>query len=465
MKNYVSGVMLLTALFGPLLVVAQQTPDPSPQNTTNNQTSIGQEGLQSCFDFYRFGSVAVTATSKSSVAAQGATMPLTISVVNENSYPVDDVSVYAKIFYRSTKEKDSFGPDVVDAVILKDHLTLKAGEKIEFPYTWKVPAGLEPGEYQVATYVASHDRFNLAGLTFTNDVVGNLFGFTVVGEAKGSVRFDNTQTLINGVNFHAAAFPPKADVKSEGVPVSAVVRNTTGASYAGTISWKAYSWDGINERNLLAQSSEKITVPAHGSTTVTYLVADSVHTVYYVVAELDAGAGTAKSILPMRYVLTDEGSAVLPRIAFVGTTEFPSKKGETKAFVCLHSTGTTNASNVEVTLTATPIGLIQKILHFGGIGTATYSGVAPGRVAALAVPLTASLDAFKVTAKISQNGALIDEVTSTFSCSELQDSCSKSSYIYVAAAGASLLVLIAVIVGIVVFRRRKSRMTVSNTLQ
>ena len=38
-------------------------------------------------------------------------------------------------------------------------------------FTWQVPAFAETGDYQVATYFLSDKKFNLLGLSFTDDVV------------------------------------------------------------------------------------------------------------------------------------------------------------------------------------------------------------------------------------------------------------------------------------------------------
>jgi len=151
----------------------------APQGTPPNGPSLPSRSipdeLDSCFDYYRFGSVPVSLSGKLHEVMQGATMGLVGSIENQNNYELRDVDVILKVFKKSdTVGKNPNGPDVVDEIVPIQGLTLKAHETLPIRVTYSVPVTLEPGEYQVASFVTSENRFNLSGLSFTDDIIGSV---------------------------------------------------------------------------------------------------------------------------------------------------------------------------------------------------------------------------------------------------------------------------------------------------
>ena len=380
--------------------------------------------LESCFEYYRFGSVPVVLTSDTLQLAQGAQLQVKGTITNENPYPVDNVTVYGKIFYKKNFDKTSFGPDVIDWFVIADNINLKAGETQSVSYTWHIPGDLQPGNYQLASFVASHDRFNLTGLSFSNDVVGNLFNFSVVGEDRGAVRFNNTQTVLNGNGYHAAIFPARSDVPETGVPVVGTIENTTSEAFTGTVRWNIYAWDGINESHRIDTSEMPITLGAGERTTVSYTVTDDARSVYYILGELlPETEGDAKSLLTVRYINPSEGYNDESRLAFIGASSYPAVANETKIFACFHSAGTKPSEDVRVEVSAQPLDFISRIFTGKEIGSVTYEGTAPGRVSAISIPMMKDSSDFSVTARLYQKDQLVDEVTVVYACEMFNDSC------------------------------------------
>ena len=417
------------------------------------------KGLESCFNYYTYGSVPVVLSSDTVMVAQGASLKLQGTIQNTNAYPITDATIYAKIYYKKNFEKNSFGPDVVDWFVLASDINLKAGQTLPVSYTWNVPANLEPGNYQVATFVASHDRFNLSGLSFSTDITGNLFNFNVAGEDQGALRFDNTKTVVNDIGYHTAIFSPRTDAPTDGVPITATVVNSSSAPLTGQIHWKLYSWDGLNEENLIDQSSTDVSVPGNSSKTVSYTVKDDAHTVYYLLAELDpANKGLGKSVITVRYVSSDTSDGTdaaldQPRIAFMGATAYPGTD-DTKLFACVHSTGTKSADKVRVVLTSRPLDPISWLLHLGSLGSKTYTGSVPGQVSAVVAPMKAASNNFAVTTSLYQDGKKLDEVTTTYSCKEF-GSCGVLALYGTWILAAIVVIILVIIILIVLARRRR----------
>lgn len=438
MKHLLVFAVLCAIAVSPLTTSAQEIPVSS--STATHASADGSQ-LESCFDYYQFGSVPVTISSETLQVSQGALLLLKATVTNNNGYPVDDVGILGKVFYKKDFKKNSFGPDVIQQLTLANHLSLMPGESKTLTYTWAVPPNLKPGNYQIAGYVDSHDRFNLAGLPFTNDVVGTLFNFSVVGIDKGAVRFNNTETYVNGTNYHSAVFSPKTDNPLNGVPVVATIDNTTHAFFSGKVVWKLYSWDGSNPANLISQSDQDVHVNGSGSTTITYLVKDSNHTVYYLTGELMSSSGEVLSVLPTRWVLSRGGGLDLSRFSFFGATASSTRSHALTAFACVHSTGHEPSQNVTVEVSATPLDPVSWLMHLGSLGHVTYKGAVSTQLSAVSIPLASAPGNFRLTAKLYQNGKLLDSVSSTYSCQDFH-SCSLSTFMDIALLVIGILIII-----------------------
>ena len=147
-------------------------------------------GTVNCFDYYHFGSVQVDITPTVGSAVSGTPITFTGMLKNANSYPIVDGEVYVKILReRGNGEKDSNGPDVVDQFYALENFNLPAGGSMPVTIPWNIPAYAASGNYKVATFFTVSHKFNLLGLPFTDDVVGNTANFRVSGEQSGVVGF------------------------------------------------------------------------------------------------------------------------------------------------------------------------------------------------------------------------------------------------------------------------------------
>jgi len=411
--------------------------------------------LTSCFDTYRFGSVYVTIDAALESASQGAPLSFEGTITNDNPYPVADVAVWVKVFRVRSAEKDVNGPDVLAWVPVAEKLHLKAGEVRPLTFVWEIPPDAEPGTYQLATYVNSFDRFELSGLSFTDDIVGSKIEFQVVGEATGAVRFDKASVTVNEQPFYFASFPPIIPPMTPTVPVEATVLNTTNTPFKGTVHWKLYYWDQLSERTLLSETTEELKIHPQASTTLSYLINDSEHTVYYLVGEITSAHG-AESIIGVRFGRVDVAE---PRFNFVTGTP-ATEAGPGSVVACIHSTGPTQVLDGRVTLTAYRNGPLWSLLSTVGLGKlaeASYEGPIPGAVYAFAAPLSAAASSYTVTAKLYQEGVLVDEVRVPY----CEDGSCSATLTYIVPVLIALLLLVA---SVVWYRRKKSTTNQSTTV-
>jgi len=439
-----SLVLAPFAAFAATTTPAFQTPSP-----ITPAAPASYAGLTSCFNYYQFGSIEAVLSSHLASAAAGSVLAIDANIENKNDYPVVATDVYARVFRDTTgTNKNVDGPDVVDYFPIVQNLTLKAHEKKLVTYYWKVPADADPGPYRIVTFVEQANRFNFLGLTFTDDITGPSLNFSVVNDATGGVRFDRTAATLAGASYRFAAYAPLLGDAQKDVTINAPIVSTRSVATFGTVTWKTYSWDGSNPASLLDSKTQKFAIGAHASTTLTYTVSDTTHTVYYVTAEFDGADNGSKSIAAFRFTRPNINT---PRIAAVEAMQYPLTKGAL-VFACVHSSGQapSKASRLDVSIETLPIfGLFPITLS-----TKSYTGAIPGEISALTVPATFPLSSFQVVARLSQNGALVDQVTIPYTCNAF-GTCKSFLWVWVTLAG----LLGAGVLAWYVWRRRRHQVT------
>lgn len=399
-----AGLLMLLVPF--VSFAAPATPPEGPSLPASESTPK----LQSCFDFYQFGSIQATLDSHLTSVSAGSVFATTAILENKNDYPVVDVTAYVRIFKEpASLAKNGNGSDVVDFFPYAEHLTLKPHERKLVTFFWTVPTDADPGTYRMNSFVAQKSRFNFLGLTFTDDITGPPLTLSVINDRKGGVRFDRASATLASLPYHFVAYAPSIGERQKSVPITVDVVNTAPDASIGEVTWKLYSWDGINPANLLSTKTDPLLVGSHASTTLTYEVTDATHSVYYVTASLKTKAGS-KSLAAFRFVRTGINA---PRIAAVEAKQYPLSKGSV-AFACFHSSGSAPSKNVRMDLS------IETLPLFGllsiPLSSTHYSGTAPGKIVALTAPAQQALTSFQVVARLSQDGKLVDQVVVPYHC-------------------------------------------------
>ena len=404
-----------------------------------------------CFDYYKFGSVQVTAESETSNVVTGNKINFVGTIKNSNSYPIVDGTVVVKIF-RMQAEQNANGPYVVDQFVAKDDVYIGASSTQKFDFSWNVPTYAKSGDYQIATFFTSGKEFNLLGLTFTDDIVGNQFNFKVSGKQEKIVEFDKNSVKINNTPYFFAAFPPTVDTNKDAV-VTANLLNETDQSQQVKITWKTYWWDAQKEENLLDTKTEDVNLNEGEKKNISYTITDTTHSVYLVVAEVDYK--DTKSILGARFT---RNGINIPRINFPAVTSFPLTKGTgTTLFSCLHNTNNGDIENGSLSLKLEDSS--GKVFH-----DFTYNGKITGEMMGVKddfVP-SQSYDKFSLVAELSQNGKVIDTAKMDYDCKSIDPSkCLSTSKINLSVAVFLVILLIIAFVLLFIFEKRRHKTIVA----
>lgn len=378
-------------------------------------------GAINCFDHYRFGSVQVDVSPTLASTVPGTTLGFTGKIKNDNEYPIVAGEVYAKIFLK--KQQDDAlthqnGYALVDQFVVKDDIVLRAQGEQEVSFTWQVPNTAEAGDYQIAFYFNSAKRYNLLGLSFTDDVTGNTADFSVKGATGTAVTFDKNAVTLNKSQYRFAAFPPHF-TKDEPVTAEVKLVNPKDQDVAVAVTWKLYMWDGLREEARQDMKQEVILVKAKETKTLSYAVKPINSSVSYLVAEVKDR--DTKSLLDIRFV---RDGIEETRINFPSIETYPLKTGEeAKLFSCVHSTNqpVVNGNTLLLTL-RDEVGNVIRNYQYQGDITGDMMGLAdsftPDKTYAN----------FTLTATLERGGKLIEEVVQKYDCEKIDASlCPKNS--------------------------------------
>ena len=478
-----------------------QAADEGPES---NQTAI-PSGLEEvdCSDYYQFGSVDahLRVSAGKHEALPGEEYPVDVILKNNNDYPIVEGSVYIKVYKEQTNLEGAWqnGDLVIDQFMLPDKVTLNAGESKTLNFKWKIPANLLTGEYRMNSFVQAAKKFNLLGLTFTDDVLGNSLNFKVNNPSVlAGVEFDKNNVQVNGGAFNFIGFldPKEADKE---LIVEAPLVNKTNRDQQVKVTWELYSWDGLLEENKLDAIEETVNLSPGATNRLTYTIKPNDKPVNYLT--VTAYYEDTKSILNLRFA---RDGVETVRINFPAVTSFPLKEGQpATVFMCAHAVKSVTAlsnfdpyyvndevwnsmtaeeqellrrskerynelrgikSDAAVNSTQVPSHtLTLQIKDAKGKVVEEFSGdaVLGGPMQGFKKEFTASrdLDKFQVVAVITaEDGKVIDEAQMSYDCEEIDPAlCAKKTGLFSGGDGTAnnlvglMMVVIAVIIVVLIF--------------
>ena len=433
--------LTLVSFLLPSLTLATTTEtDLPPTPSLVGEIVPAPKGTTECFadTRYRFGSVSADPEVSLTQALAGTQLGIKFTLENQNPYPITDTAVFVKIF-RKRIDLDAVhqnGDDLVDQFFVREGIALNANATTSFTSVWKIPAQTLTGDYRIVTFVTSSHRYNLLGLSFTDDVTGNQTEFHVDGVNRGVV-WNKDGVTVAGELYRFAAFTPKLSPTSS-IVVAPELVNGTKEEQLATITWSLYSWDAQLSTNLIetTQTSEKLKPGEH--VRPTYTVTDTSHPVYLLVAE--SHWRDATSTLNIRFV---RDGVDAPRINFPSIGHYPLKAGvPVELFSCLHNSGTgavVHGNELSLTLRDDK----ENVLH-----TYVYKGDITGDMMAVADQYVPKKDlaTFTLEAKLSRDGKVVDANIIHYDCAVLGGcpATSQTSLLVLVGALVALLVVVAI---------------------
>jgi len=396
----------------------QQSIEESKNIDPSEQTE--QTNVSSCFDHYSFGSVQAKLFTEIKDAISGSDLAINIEITNDNPYPVVDGAIFLKVYREldDLSKRTIDGDDLIDQFWAVRDISLKAGEQKEYAIKWEIPAYIRDGNYHIDSYVVASDRYNLSGLTFTDDVSGSKTFINISGSEEG-VYFDKSSVTKNGES-HQFIASISLESETEPVIVSADIINNTNKDQEIELTWNLSWWDGLLPQNYLDQKIEKYTIPANSRKTVSYTVSDNEYSVYYLSPALKYE--DTNSWLNIRFARQNKN---IPRINFPAVNSYPLIENEpTTFFACLHNAGLDKY--VDNTLYK------AEIIDDKGNVIFEYQkeGKITGEMMVVEEQFTPKKDysEFTIKSELYQDDVLIDSDEDYYSCEELNpEGCPKNN--------------------------------------
>ncbi len=419
--------ILFMLILLPGIVMAQESaPVDAPYINTDTVSLLpsSEAGSQAagniaCFDYYKFGSVQADLQTNVTETAPGATIAFTGKIVNENDYPLVDGKLVAKIFRRSEVTfNEGNGNEIVDQLVVADDVALPAKGGKDASFEWKVPLNARGGEYYAAYFFVTSDRYNLLGLSFTDDVVGNQAPFKVKNESDPKTAFLlKNGTLLNDKKHTYAAFPLHFG-KDEAVTAKVQVQNPSDQPKTLPVQWNQYGWDAMRDENRQNTKTELVTLQPNETKELSYQVLPTNSSVVFLT--LTTQDGESKSILNIRYVRDGVDET---RINFPSLTKFPVVAGEEQTlFACAHSTSSPLVKNNILLLTL-------KDREDKVITQYRYEGDIPGAMSAFGDKFTSNkdYDYIKLEASLFRDGNELEKVEVVYDCQKIDANLCKES--------------------------------------
>ena len=408
-------------------------------------------------------SVSTEISPEMAQALAGSQMRFFVTVKNENSFPIVDGVVYVKIFQKqaNTNNAQANGNNLVDQFFAKEGLDLKAKESQKIDFLWTVPAWAPKGEYFAYTYfISSGKKFDLDGLSYTDEISSGRTYFDIKSENKDSVILDRNNVKLN--NVKTSPLEEKIFKKDESIIFSAPVTNPTVETQQVTVTYELYKWSNLSTTQRVDMKEETVDLKAKETKTLIYESKDGNYPVYYLVVRTKWK--DTFSIINLRFLR--EGVDSL-RLNLLGVGAFPIKDIEgNSVFACVQNAGMKSSitGKLELSIWDGSDKLIKKYDYSG-----EFENSPTGLKTGFAVPK--GFDNFRVKAVLyDDQGKQVDEAEVKYNCKDIDPTlCAKQEaatpatnppmdtktlMLYLIISGAVLV--IAVVILIIVKKKKSS---------
>lgn len=427
---------------------------------TNQSVSLesykeGEPGV--CTDYYTFGSVDINLSSDTKNYQAGDPVLIRGKIKNNNPYPMIGLDIKGRLV-KDIPEPEYFRSEIItlDDLSIAENITIPANGEYEISYSLPLPFNAPSGEYQMFFYAVEQDRFNMTGLSFTNDIVGSYISFTVEGNNPDHVYLDQTKILVGEQEHNVMAFMTQHP-KDAIIPITIPLYNPHDTPMSMRVTYDLYSWDSANPKNKVETRSEQIIVPPKSESILKYVVQETNDPVYYLTitatpasSEKDPAVYSEKTISNIRLIVQDISK---PRLNFVTTNTYPIKKDqETVLATCFHNTSTYQDG------TSSKIVTVLKDSRGKEVTRTVFEGMLSSDINAIVSKFKPKKDIFDYTIESTiydSKGEVIDKVEKKYSCNDINpSSCPQKNNLLTTVFSISVLLLI---LGVLVFIKIKRK--------
>lgn len=353
--------------------------------------SAGPDNLESCFRYYDYGSVRANLATEKTTYLPGETVKLQGTVVNENTFPLVDVVLYAHLKRVNAETFAENGHFLTARLTLVEDLSFLPGEtkgiQAEFPLRSTYPNGA----YQLQYFIFSKHGFHYGGRPFLEEDTAGYTSFTVTGGSEPLVYFDIDNLRVAGSSHAIREEIVEYDSGTISFEIGIVDKRSPKGEIPVKIAW--YSFEETFPENLVRVEETTID-PAENVLKTSFSSPEA--GAYVLLLETQQSQSSQ-----FKYRFAIKGSkASKVRINDLGVTSFPVSSQD-RAWVCFHSPTPNEAPETKITLAV--LNNAQEV-----VDETTISGSFGPTVQAVSLPLTklTSPTAFWLRTQVSPAGDL-----------------------------------------------------------
>lgn len=366
-------------------------------------------GLENCFVYYDYGKVSVNLATEQSSYTPGTTAGIHGTIVNDNTFPLTDITLYAQLRRVNDDTYLQNGHHLLMRIALGKGLNFLPGETKPIAAGVPIPMGASDGPYQLQYFIFSEKGFHYAGRPFLEEDFAGSSQFNITESIAPLVYFDITSLSVNGKPHPIREITTQYPQKELTFQARIIDERQNKEDIPITVAF--YSFEETREDNRV--SSQRITVQKDtGIFSVSFT--PPAPGAYVMVATMDEPFASE-----LKYRFAKPGGSLGLRINDLGITAYPPTASD-RAYVCFHSPAPEKTS--VTTLNLSVLDTTQKIVEQKSI-TREFSGA----VQAISIPLeklTTPQDFWvKTTSTWQENGdTKTQELSTHYDCTTFKES-------------------------------------------
>lgn len=338
-------------------------------------TAIAQKvEIEQCQKYYQFGEVKVNLNTKKPTYSPGENIELLGTVVNENSFPLLNITILAQLKRINEETLLGNGHFLIDRLVLARDLNFLPKETKTLSAVFEVKNNYPQGKYQLQYSVFSKEGFYYSGRPFLEEDFAGVTNFQITNSQASLVFFDVGSLSLAGVSQRIRDYIPVFD-PGENPLIEVKLQDTRSEKSDLLGMYKWYRWDDSFEENLV--KTGRIHFFANQPSifkTVFDLTEPGAYVLYL---ELN---DPTRSAFKFRIARRGEKALNL-RMNDLGITNYPADPAKDHAFVCFHSPAEENAPLTKVSLSL--FDAQDQVLE-----TKSVEDSFTGEVMAISIPLT-----------------------------------------------------------------------------
>lgn len=373
-KTIFIGLILFLILFAIPSAIFAQTPP---------------KGIESCFAYYDYGRIKAQFAAKNNTYESGETAMFNGSIVNNNTFPIVDVILYAHVRRINPTTSVDNGHYLIDKVTLLQDLSFLPNESKRLEFKLPIKKTYPEGQYEIQYFIFSKQAFHYGGRSFLEEDNAGTTTFTIQSDTKPDVFFDVNSLRVNNephnIREQIVEFPKGPLELKVGVTDTRALKTDL------PVKIKFYSFEDTDGNKLISQI---ISTYKADQKDFSFTFNAPTPGAYVMLLEIST---PIQSMFKYRFATLGDAESEL-RMNDLGVSNFPGTS-QSRAWVCFHSPTRQNSAKTTINL---------NILNSNkkSVSSVSVTDSFSGEVQAISVPLSklTSFNNFWVEAIFTQNG-------------------------------------------------------------